>query len=315
MVEIRVRTRIPQVELEEKIGKLLTDADHNLRLTGPAKVLKPDGTLLCIYLPGAVDMAMDAAYPLLTKIRGTTDNRGHASGTPTRRGGAGKKRTRSKPITSTILGSIDGAGFGEESYCRLTAYTAKQAEGWPKLVPLWQAIADRFAEHVPARFQVQAARARVTEPEWVIPGTPFTTITVNSTYPTGVHTDKGDLEAGFSCLAVARRRALDGGRLTFPEYRVAVDLQHGDLLLMDAHEYHGNTPITCTECDAQLDKPGHVCPAVAHQAGPFDSPERISVVCYYRAAMASCGSLADEDAKRAAVAQRQTDRALNRQEA
>jgi hypothetical protein len=317
VIELRIRSRIPESELQQKIGKLLTENDHNVRLAGPARVLKPDGSLLCVYLPGIVKIPMQTAYQTLTRIRGTTDNRGHASGAPTIRGGSayggskGGNRTRAKKITSQIIGAIDGAGSGEENYCRLTAYTARQAEEWPRLFPLFQQISDRFADHVPGRYAVQVERALATPPEWVIPGTPFTTITVNSTYPTGVHTDKGDLEAGFSCLAVARRGAFTGGRLTFPAFRVAVDMQDGDLLLMDAHEYHGNTPITCDGCGASLDRPGHAC---EHSGVPvmdgWESPERISVVCYYRSEMVRCGTQEEEAAKRAAVAEKQSRRAL-----
>jgi hypothetical protein len=305
MIELRIRTRIPQEELDQKIAKLLTEKDHNVRLVGPARVLKPDGSLLCIYLPGAVQAEMTSAYPLLTKIRGTTTNRAYAAGVPKRRR---NRRVVSKAIASSIIGAIDGATSGEEQYCRLTAYTARQADEWPQLFPLWQAVAAHFAEHVPNRYAVQAGRAASTHDEWVIPGTPFTTITVNSTYPTGVHTDRGDLEAGFSCLAVARRGDFDGGRLTFPAYRVAVDMQDGDLLLMDAHEYHGNTPISCSHCGADLDKPGHDC---AERESKAPRPERISVVCYYRTAMAQCGTAEEETAKRAAVAEKQSRRALD----
>jgi hypothetical protein len=90
-----------------------------------------------------------------------------------------------------------------------------------------------------------------------------------------VHQDAGDLDQGYSCLAVLRYGQYAGGHLTFPEYRVACDLGHGDVLLMDAHQWHGNTALSLGSPDA----------------------ERISVVCYYRTKMAACGSPAAEQAK------------------
>jgi hypothetical protein len=288
MIEARLRTRIHPKELEQKVGKVLTDKDYNVLLTGKTKILKPDGKPLAVYLPGAVLSEMDQAYPTLQAIKMKSDNRGLASGS--KRVNAGGNRTRAMPVHSGILGAMDPAP--NRQYCRLTHYTRSHTDKWEATWPLLERIAALFQEHVPDRFAAQSARARNTHTEWIVPNTPFTTITINNTYSTGVHTDKGDLDEGFSCLAVGRRGAWSGGRLTFPEYRVAVDMRHGDLILMDAHEWHGNTTITC-ECGNVL------------SAGPCTicSSERISVVCYYRTEMAKCESMSQEDAKRSAWAE------------
>jgi hypothetical protein len=306
MIEVRLRTRIPRDELDEKKGKLLTDADYNLLLAGAAKVRKPDGSLLCVYRPACLAGEMADAYPELTRIRGLTDNRGAAAALPRRQragktvtGNAGRSfRTRSKPIMSSIIGAFDPQG--PQQYCRLTAYNAKQADRFETLHPLFRRISEVFEAEVPERYKAQQAYAQATNPDWLVRGTPFTTITINNTYPTGVHTDKGDLDEGFSCLATARRGDYTGGLLVFPRYRVAIDLQDGDLVLMDAHEYHGNTPIRCGGCGDNLDRPDHRC----EELGPTPSPERISVVAYFRTGMRACGTLAEEDAKRAATRER-----------
>ena len=114
-----------------------------------------------------------------------------------------------------------------------------------------------------------------TEADWRISNTPFTTMTVNNNYPTGVHTDKGDLEEGFSCLMSLRKGEYTGGSLIFPEYRVGVNMGEGDLILMDAHQWHGNTNI------------------VKHS----DDAERISLVLYYRTDMMFCGTMEAEAEK------------------
>jgi hypothetical protein len=134
------------------------------------------------------------------------------------------------------------------------------------------------------------AQVDKTHPEWVVPGTPFTTITVNNTYPTGVHTDKGDLEQGFSNLTVLRRGRYSGGVFLFPEYRIGVDMGDGDLLLMDAHEYHGNTALHLESPDA----------------------ERISVVAYFRTRMVECGTAAEEADRALAHADRMVALRRNR---
>lgn len=287
VVEARLRSRISKEELEGKVGKVLTDSDYNVLLTGPTALRMPDGRLLCVYVPGAIKREAEDFYPILTKIRGATDNRGLASGTTRVITGPAQTRTRSMPVMSSILGAADAAG--RFPYCRLTVFSANETEQWTELRPLFQRIAQQFETYVPDRYQRQVDFCKRTHPDWVIPDTPFTTITVNNSYSTGVHTDKGDLDEGFSCLAVLRKGSYTGGNLVFPEYRVAVGMHDGDLLLMDAHVHHGNTQMVCECGEKLLNKPCEKCGA-----------ERISVVCYYRTNMVKCGSPEDESAKRLA---------------
>lgn len=245
-------------------------------------------------------------YPTLHDLRRfETDNRGLAAGTgrvPGRVTGKVSKaytvdpnaprRTRSQPVASMIAGAFDPSP--SKQYCRLTAWTGRETDAFDGLRPLFRGIGDAFAAEVPDRFQSQMAFVRRTPEDWVVPGTPFTTITINNSYPTGVHTDKGDLDAGFSNLTTLRRGSYSGGVFVFAEYRVGVDMQDGDLLLMDAHEWHGNTAMTCNDCGQRMGPPS---PIDAHEAC---EAERISIVCYYRTKMAECGT-AEEEAQRAAA--------------
>ncbi len=274
-VELRMRTKVHPSELEQKQGKLVTAEDYNLLLTGPTLVRKPDGKPLCIYLPQwlAKEAADPEVYRVLHSLRVIqTKNRGLAGGT--RRFPVSKVRTEAKPISSAIVGSMDP--HATRRYCRLTRWTGDHLPEYELLRPMLQRIAEAFEHYVPDRFAAQMEAANSTNPAWVVPGTPFTTITVNNTYPTGVHTDRGDLAAGFSTLAVLRRGEYAGGVFVMPEFRVAVDMQDGDLLLMDAHEWHGNTAIEPLTEDA----------------------ERISLVAYFRERMTTCGS-PDEEQERA----------------
>jgi hypothetical protein len=295
MIEFRLRNRLTDQELMQKVGKILTPADFNLTLSGPARVKKPDGQLLCVYLPGVLTSEADAAYPLLTKVRNATQNRGLAAGVRGARQGPKGTIWTARPVYSTLLGAVDPSQ-PRFPYCRLTAYTARQVDDWLSMRPFFESVAGYLRRQVPDRYWNQMHEAEQTRPEWVIPGTPFTTITVNNSYSTGVHVDKGDLDSGFSCLAVLRRGDYMGGQLVFPEYRVAVDMQDGDLLLMDAHSWHGNTTMIC-RCGRTLGLP----PVSAKQRpeGPCTEcgAERISVVHYFRTKMVDCGSPREEDAK------------------
>ena len=272
LVEMRVRTKTPQVEMEKKVGKVLTEDDYNVRLTGSSRVMMPDGRPLVIYLPGILSgAAHDTAYPILHSLKDIgANNRRNASG-----GGSytTNNRVRFANVSSSTIGNIDP--LVTLPYCRTTAWTGSHAEEFSSLFPLFRDIQDIFEEYEPRRFAAQKARADLTNPDWMVGGTVFTTMTVNNTYPTGVHTDSGDLDEGYSCLAVWRRGAYSGGHLTFPEWRVSVDLKDGDLVLMDAHQWHGNTTLTTESGDA----------------------ERISLVLYYRTKILHCDSAEEETQK------------------
>ena len=303
MMEYRVRNKISAEELEEKKGKVLTDDDYNILLTRPCKLRKPDGKMLAVYLPKVIPQDVnETSYEILHGFKGAaTDNRGLASGSPRYATGGGAVRTRTKHVASAIIGSFDPQGGGK-NFCRLTAWTGKETEKFENLYPLFQTIAEKFQEYVPDRFAKQMDFVNNTHPDWIIPKTPFTTITINNTYPTGVHTDKGDLDEGFSTLACLRRGEFTGGRLIFPEYRVGVDMQDGDIVLMDAHEWHGNTFITCACGEHPNDGWREVGPC--RKCGA----ERVSVVCYYRTKMGQCEAKDEEDRKRILYAEKRSIR-------
>ena len=300
MMEYRIRTKRSDEWMEKFKGAQVQPEMINLKIEGPTRLLKPNGKPLLVFLPGAAKEISDELYPDFSAIRMTTNNRGLAAGGE-RVATPGRKRTSAPPVMSAILGSFDKVG--SQQYCRLTAFTAQQVEKWTKLLPYFDRITELFEENVPERYAAQMVAVQNTNPDWVIDGTPFTTITVNNTYPTGIHTDKGDLDEGFSTLGVMRRGHFTGGWLTFPQYGIAADMQDGDVILMDAHEWHGNTPLLCGDCGENLRKPGHACPTAAgreHVSG-YVPPERVSIVSYFRTKLAECGSLAEEQAERARI--------------
>jgi hypothetical protein len=307
--EYRARTRRSEAQIRDPectdedhlycncmAGKNVADDDAAIMLwRQPAKILKPDGKPLCIWLPGAMSKYTqdDATYELLDEMGRyqKTGNRGLAGGTPSLPRGT-QKRSYAVPVYSNIIGFMDPGGIYKT--CRQTVYTSTHLERWPGIFPALQEVAGYLKEYVPARYEVQMQAIANTHPEWTIPGTPFSTITVNSTYPTGCHVDKGDLAEGYSTLFCARRGNFSGGRLCFPAYGVTVEMRDGDLLLMDAHSWHANTVIIC-ECGHNLRAPCNTCGA-----------SRISVVAYYRTALQSCGTADEETAKAQERAERRT---------
>lgn len=285
VIDVRLRSKISKREMDEKVAKMLSDLDYNIVLTGAAFIRKPDGKPLCVYLPGAMkEAATPEVYEVLHSMRGlVTDNRATASGVK-KMPRKGQQRLRAMPVASAVAGAVDRSP--SFFYCRTTVWTADNFDKWVALRPYLERVAGYLKEYVPDRYEAQMEEIRRCQQEWVVPNTPFTTITVNNSWPTAVHVDKGDLDKGFSSIACIRRGNYTGGVLTFPEYRVAVDLKDNDLILMDAHEWHGNTPIVC-ECGNKLNGMCKECKA-----------ERISTVSYMRSKVANCGT-AEEELQRA----------------
>jgi hypothetical protein len=287
MLTFRARNRLPEDYVAQMEGNMVTEKDIDIIIRGPARILKPDGTPLLVYLPEAISEELKAeSYPILHKLKGSyTSNRGMAAGGARVMGPS--KRSYARSVDSAMIGASDPQG--QRRYCRLTAWTRDSWDEWKGLWPLLYEIARNLEENVPERYANQAKKARQTSPEWVIPGTPFTTVTVNNTYATSVHTDKGDLHEGFSTLVVFREGNYKGGWLCLPAFKIAIDMQDRDLLLMDAHEFHGNTPF-----DPE--------PARNANGSLAEDPgfERVSIVSYFRTKMTECGTMAEE-AERAQV--------------
>lgn len=170
-----------------------------------------------------------------------------------------------KSVFSGVAGWYDR--YPRIPYGRATSYTEKHPELFELAYPFLQTLNKGFRELMPWRWGNQRAAADKLDPRFLVPGTVFTTITVNKTFRTACHRDAGDLDSGLSNLLVLGSGEYTGGYLIFPEYRIAVNVRPGDLLLVNNHEViHGNTPIVLNNPDDS-------------------SCERISVVCYFREKM------------------------------
>jgi hypothetical protein len=177
-------------------------------------------------------------------------------------------------VNSGIAGWFDR--YPRIPYGRATSYTANSFEKFKMSYPFLQSLSRGFKELLPWRYNNQMEAAKKVDPAFLVPETPFTTITVNKTFRTAAHYDAGDLNSGLSnLLTLSNDGNYTGGYLIAPEYRVAVNVRPGDLLLINNHEVmHGNTEIKCAE-----------------------GSERISLVVYFREKMLELGSKQYEDTR------------------
>ena len=258
LIKLRSQRRDAHVEFLE--GKYLSDLHFDRVLSGEdTEVLKPDGSPLLVYRPRVLPAsACELAYPYLLKITKTASNRRKALTGPDDDGG------------DAI------AGYFERTvhfpYCRACKFTLDYPEEWAKCLPLIRAMDRIYKNELPEKYAAQIAAVNRTPTEYIIPGTAFTTITVNRTIQFAAHPDSNNLKEGFGVIGVIRAGEYSGGLLVFPRYDLAVDMGSQDLLLFDSQELHGNTKLV-------------------GDGGTF---ERLSLVCYFRELMTRCLPLPQE---------------------
>ena len=184
------------------------------------------------------------------------------------------KTTYANQVYSGVAGWFDR--YPRIPYGRATAYTQNNKEKFEKSYPLLKKLASGFKALLPERYANQIEACTKIDPGYYIPETPFTTLTINKTFRTAAHLDAGDLAEGFSNLCVLTNGVgYKGGYLVLPEFRVAINIRPGDLLLVANHSgIHGNTEIKVEE-----------------------GGERISLVCYFREKMLELGEKVYEDVR------------------
>lgn len=194
--------------------------------------------------------------------------------------------TYANAVLSGVAGWFDR--YPRIPYGRATSFTRDHYDKFQLAFPFLQSLDRGFRELLPWRWGNQKAAADKIDSRFLVPGTVFTTVTVNSNFRTAAHYDAGDLNTGLSnLLVVSNGGRYKGGYLVLPEYRVAVNVRPGDLLLINNHDcMHGNTPIELEDEDA----------------------ERISLVCYFREKMLELGSYEYENLRFKYVESRRTSR-------
>jgi len=167
------------------------------------------------------------------------------------------------PVISGIAGYFDR--YPRIPYGRATAYTEKNFEKFSLCFPYLKKLNEQFKKHLPNRWRKQHKSSSYLDNRFLISSTVFTTLTVNHNWRTACHRDAGDLHEGFSniCgLTGPEGKGWKGGEFILPEYRIAINIQPGDMLLVNNHDgIHGN--------DALIG----------------DNNDRMTVVAYFREKM------------------------------
>lgn len=178
---------------------------------------------------------------------------------------------------SGIAGYFDYRGTPVELKSRKTSFTYEHEKQWPVVYPLVDYVSAIYKCVMPENWAAQNAAI----PDIVrIHKTPFSTLTINSRFRTASHTDTGDFDGGYSCIA-----CIDGNfkglALTFDDFHMNVLLQPRDVLIFDSHHFHSNTEV---EVSCEL-----------------EDWKRLTCVFYYRSALGDPGSYAEYQRRLAAA--------------
>ena len=142
------------------------------------------------------------------------------------------------PPETGVVGFYDYLNNANPRKCRETQYTRQH---WPEMVndcaPMLKTLNAVYERAAPAHFRLQQA---VIPPQFRLFGTAFSTLTVNHSFRTAMHTDKGDFKNGLGVVAVIDGN-YSGCHLAIPKLKKAFKLQIGDVLLFDTSLPHGNT--------------------------------------------------------------------------
>jgi hypothetical protein len=250
-------------------GKKADNQDYDTLLDEDTEVRKPDGSLLCVVLKKSITAKNTArAWAVLRDEHMWTNNRGTATGEGiTKRN---KQVISAEPVDSGIMGFFERTA--RFPYCRACAWNLNNPEKWTELLPMIKEVDGLLKKYAKERYLQQAKIADRTHKDFLIPGTRFSTLTVNKNFRTAYHRDAGNLPDGISCMTVIRQGKWSGANLVFPQYRVAAKLDTFDTIIFDPHELHGNTSLIKLSEDAV----------------------RCSIVYYFRDKIQQCGSAQEE---------------------
>jgi hypothetical protein len=154
-------------------------------------------------------------------------------------------------VMSGIAGYFDR--YPRIPYGRATSYTEKNYDKFALCYPYLHKLNSQFRELIPNRWKAQNEQASRLDRRFLISDTVFTTLTVNHNWRTACHRDAGDLTTGFSNICGVtgpEGKGWRGGQFILPEYRIAINLQPGDMLLVNNHEgIHGNDELVGDDND------------------------------------------------------------------
>jgi hypothetical protein len=159
-------------------------------------------------------------------------------------------RTLGLISTSAIFGYMPRRTLRAD-YCSATAMARNQPAEHAVIVEHAKLAAAKYAAAFPALFAAHSAEvADKVRPEYILPGSPFTSGIINKNNQLKYHLDAGNFPNCASCM-FAFKKNVAGGYLCLPEFGVALEIADRSLTIFDGQGLlHGVTPVSYQSDDA-----------------------------------------------------------------
>ena len=236
LVAKKLRTVKPQSICRSKPDWTYIDSDY--------KIYDEKGVLKGIFLKNVIpEKIVKIGREELPKYTGKTSLRMASAGySHTNVLKNGTKIKMANIVESSVVGYYEKSNFFP---CRQTALYKKNEKDFNKnLIKLIQFISNTFKKYCKKYYDIQHKYINSINKHMRLKDTVYSTLTVNKDFRTRAHFDKGDYAGGLSNLAVFNTGNFTGAELLCPEFKLAFNVQEGDLIFFDSHYFlHCNNPI------------------------------------------------------------------------
>ncbi|KNH08884.1 SNF2 DNA repair protein [Perkinsela sp. CCAP 1560/4] len=223
-------TKEPTTTREIKLGTpypYTYESNYEKIITENYRIMDGEETLVVFVKNAVPHKIRAAASQVLAPAATATDNR--------------RLVNSGLPPNSGIVGYYDYLNTPHSEKCRLTAFSRANESSMPTIAPFVRTLEKVYQTHAEKHHRLQNT---VIPPPVRLFDTVFSTLTVNDTFRTALHTDSGDFKKGLGIVTV-----LDGDYegvfLAMPRLEAAFDIRPGDVLLFNTDLLHGNTEPRC----------------------------------------------------------------------
>jgi hypothetical protein len=136
--------------------------------------------------------------------------------------------------------------------CRETSYNKNNHDKFNQMLHIFSKISNIYKELCIEHYNKQLNAISKIDDRFKILNTVFTTITCNYNFQTKCHRDKGDFKDGMGVLLILGTDNYKGGDIVFPDFDICVEVRPKDIIIMDVHQIHCNTPLEFDKDDFRL---------------------------------------------------------------
>lgn len=287
---ITLKAYYSDVEMDEMAGNFVDFKQCNDIYDSDIDCVDEAGRTIAIFRKKVFSMQVTIpAFHNLIGAAASSLNRGIAAGLDTQISNTRQMRVGKKARLRQIKedGSLSKtsyapsvnsgiAGYYDKSVrfpvCRTTAWTQSHMNKFRGAMPIVERATQLFEQLAPVQYAAQKKFYDQIPKDFRIPNTVYTTITVNKNFRTALHKDAGDYDSGLGNLIVLQKGDFNGYYFCIPRYKIGFNVKHGDFLLANVHEWHGNSELLCSDKDYT----------------------RLSLVLYARKNMDKCGTKEEE---------------------